>query len=200
MDMDPFLYFFSASAQVLAAISALLAVLSQFKLNELREFLVGDGVTILSRWDSERYDYHSIANYLDRPTRTQNRLRDSCERKNVERIYESILELKVAQEKSQIINNETGFNHVEQRYRLVMKQFFYLESSVRRIVVVGSIGILLSLLSILAIPLMEFSWIVGAAAITVIDLVLVLLLTGLAVFRGLTNRYMNLTSYNPELN
>jgi hypothetical protein len=36
-------YFFSTISQVLAAISALLAVFTQFKISEIKDFLIGDG-------------------------------------------------------------------------------------------------------------------------------------------------------------
>ncbi len=40
-------YFFSTLAQVLAAITALVAVLVHFRISALRDFLIGDGESVL---------------------------------------------------------------------------------------------------------------------------------------------------------
>ncbi|MDZ7660747.1 hypothetical protein [Fodinibius sp.] len=46
-------YFFSTLAQVLAALVALIAVLVHFRINALRDFLVGDGNAILRRTEQK---------------------------------------------------------------------------------------------------------------------------------------------------
>lgn len=80
-------YFFSTTAQVIAAAVALIAVLVQFRILALRDFLVGDGKSIVDGKDDNREGYEILNK------RNYNRLKDSVSRKDIDGIKEVLTQL-----------------------------------------------------------------------------------------------------------
>lgn len=80
-------YFFSTIAQVIAAAVALIAVLVQFRILALRDFLIGDGKSIVDGKDDNREGYEILN------TRTYYRLKDSVSRKDIGGIKEVLIQL-----------------------------------------------------------------------------------------------------------
>lgn len=112
-------YFFSTTAQVIAAATALIAVLVQFRILALRDFLVGDGKSIVDGKDDNRegYDILNKRNYY--------RLKDSVSRKDIEGIKEVLTQLSNSEK-------DGGFN-IEQRPRGFQWLLTHFESTEKQI-------------------------------------------------------------------
>jgi hypothetical protein len=145
-------YLFSTVAQVLAATSALLAVIVQFKINEIKEFLVGDGISTLERMNNKEKGYDLDVNYK----KYHDRLRDSVSRKSLIGILEVITVLSdAAQKRNETLkSNPRGLHYLELRYRQRLDQIskikFYTKTSIASsfATIIASI-ILLSLVDVL---------------------------------------------------
>src|ERR1022692_624633 len=90
METTTLYYFFSTTAQVLAAISALLPVFTHFKITEIKESIIGDGIATLNRWEKPENGYPppimDSNNYFER-------LEDSVGRKSINGIHDVIKKL-----------------------------------------------------------------------------------------------------------
>lgn len=102
---DTLYYFFSTLAQVIAAATALVAVLVHFRISVLRDFLVGDGESVLNmkkRYGNQRgYDLLTEKN--------TDRLEDAVDRKDIYGIKEIIKELARLEEKKDVSKDHHGF-------------------------------------------------------------------------------------------
>lgn len=89
--MDNTLYYtFSAIPQVLGAIAAVIAAFIHFRIANLREYLIGDGKSVLHRWGNHGYkldDQHENQ-------KQEKRLRDAIDRKSIPGIKDIILLLR----------------------------------------------------------------------------------------------------------
>ncbi len=68
-------YFFTTIAQVLAAIAALIAVVVHFRISALRDFLVGDGESVLKGLEENIAGYEHYQKSIRKGWQTQSRER-----------------------------------------------------------------------------------------------------------------------------
>lgn len=141
-------YLFSTLAQSFAAISALLAVFTHFKIGELKDFLVGDGQSILDRMDIKEPGY-DFPNEKTRLT-LYGRLRDSISRKSIFGISEVIQQLakKEKDEGKSLQTNPRGLQYIENGFNRRMKQMTNIKSPTKRSIISAFVVIFLSLISI----------------------------------------------------
>lgn len=185
MESTTLYYFLSTLAQALAAISALLAVFMQFKINEIRDYLVGWGIT-LHRELSKTQRNNEYSNYPN-DYKYILRLQGDSERKSVKAIYEDIKEL--AKNVPQDINNERDINYVESRFDYYLGRIEKIKK-----LTLYSIAIAFSIivLSLIALPFVEFlkhsifSWII--IVIMLIMTIISLIFTFKGVTIGLENK------------
>jgi len=98
-------YFFSTLAQVLAAITALVAVLVHFRISALRDFLIGDGESVLKR----KLDFGNTQGYDLLTDLNSNRLKDSIYRKDINGIRQVLAELAQLEANKNISSDHHGF-------------------------------------------------------------------------------------------
>ncbi len=116
MSNETIYYTISTIPQVLAAIVAILASLSFFRLADLKSYLIGDGKANLARWDDEGYD--KLLQENSGYQRERKRLRDATERRCVTQIKETLLKLSNLEEKSNPEKTkEPGHYWIYQRFR-----------------------------------------------------------------------------------
>lgn len=140
-------YFFSTIAQVLAAISALLAVFTHFKINEIREFLVGDGKATYERMKLKEPGYELPTNYkiyLDR-------LRDSIGRKSILGILQVIQVLaKYELDQNKTIETKPrGLQYLERGFNYRMLQIKNIKSLTKKSLIFAFTAILAALVSLI---------------------------------------------------
>lgn len=118
MDKNTFYYTLSTMPQIVAAVSAILAVFLFRRLETLKNILIGDGVSILDRSGLGEYDFlFENDAEANRERRKQDlRLRDGVSRKNIREV-KSVIEFYSNQEKKGEksglpINKVTGLQHV----------------------------------------------------------------------------------------
>lgn len=170
MEINILFYFFSTVAQVLAAISALLAVFTHFKINEILEFLVGDGRATLQRMEKPENGYILKKDNI----KFHDRLRDSVGRKSILGIKE-VIDLLANQEKEQrktIESNPSGLQFLKKRFEIRQDQIGYIKSLTKKSISVAFIAIFISLVSLVFISIISYKIYVGVI-ILVISLTLV---------------------------
>ncbi len=139
-------YYFSTIAQVLAAISALLAVFTHFKISEIKDFLIGDGMATFKRMEAKETGYDlpkDYKKYLDR-------LRDSIGRRSIIGIQEVIEEL-AKNEKSQgrtLKTNPRGLQYLETRFMGRLSQISIIKLSTKLSIILAFIAIIISIVSL----------------------------------------------------
>jgi hypothetical protein len=139
-------YYFSTVAQVLAAISALLAVFTQFKITEIKDFLIGDGIATLERMKLHEAGYHLETDFK----KHIDHLRDSVGRKSIMGILE-VLEVLSQNEKHQgktLISNPRGLQHLEKRFKWNLVQLYKIQTLTKKSIVLAFTDIFISLISL----------------------------------------------------
>jgi len=161
MDDTGLYYFFSTVAQVLAAVSALLAVFSQFKIKEISDFLVGDGQSIFDRIESKEEGYNP-------PTpNTYGRIRDAVARRSIPDINEIIQQYALSQNEQ---SKTRGFTYLQKSFERRVQQIKDIKRMTRWSVLMAFIGIFTSLLFIATVKQMEccYYWPVGIIMLLVL--------------------------------
>lgn len=150
MDIQSFYYFHSTTAQVLASVSALLAVFTHYKVSEIKEFLIGDGKATFERMSTKESDGYKIANENERK-KQQDRLRDSIERRSILGI-KKVINLLAEQEGKigrTIESNPTGLQALYRGFELRDAQINNIKKYTKRSLVLALIGVFFSLSSLL---------------------------------------------------
>lgn len=151
MDIQSFYYFHSTTAQVLASVSALLAVFTHYKVNEIKEFLIGDGKATFERMRAKESDGYTIANENEHK-KQQDRLRDSIERRSILGI-KKVIELLAKKEKDAgdrtPSSHPTGLQALEIGFKIRVTQKEKLKRYTKRSLVWALIGVIFSLSSLL---------------------------------------------------
>ena len=140
-------YLFSTIAQTLAAISALLAVFTHFKINEIKEFLVGDGKAVFERMKLEE-DGHVLPNNNDK---FLNRLRDAIGRKSIHGIFE-VIELLAKYEKQQGKDEQTnprGLQYLEKRFIGRVNQISKIKTLTKTSILIAFFAIFISIVALI---------------------------------------------------
>ncbi len=167
-------YLFSTIAQVLAAISALLAVFTHFKINEIREFLVGDGKATFERMKLKESGYDlqtEYKKYLDR-------LRDSIGRKSILGILQVIQVLaKYEEDRGKTIEtNPRGLRYLENGFNYRMLQIKKIKSLTKKSLIFAFIAIFVALISLIFVENIK-----DMCALKLIIIVAIIILTSLSM-------------------
>lgn len=136
-------YFFSTVAQLLAATMAILSVVLQFRINEIRKFLIGDGEATYNRILAAESGYVLQDKY-------KNRLRDSLGREDIEGIQSVLLILKdneVSDGKT-LENRPRGLQYLYNRYSKMKDEMNEIKTLMTKVIVISLISILLSLIAL----------------------------------------------------
>jgi len=180
-------YFFSTTAQVMAAISALLAIFTQFKITGIKVFLLGDGKAIFERMAKKEEGF-----VLEHHERYLNRLRDSLFRESITGILQ-VLELLASTEQDKgktIESNPRGLQNLEARFKERINQLDRIKLLTKRTIVSAIVAIFLSLFFILFVEkLISFNCFVwGSVIITLIASILCMFFTIQGIFFGLKDQ------------
>jgi len=188
MQANSLYYYFSTTAQVLAAISALLAVFTQFKISEIKDFLIGDGIATLERMKLQEAGYHLET---DSKKHTDH-LRDSVGRKSIMGILE-VLEVLSKNERDAgktLASNPRGLQHLEKRFKANLSQLNKIQSLTKKSIVLAFIAIFISLVSLVFVEHLKNYRTVNLTIITCVFVIafLSMLSTIKGVFYGLKNQ------------
>lgn len=185
MEPTTLYYYFSTISQVLAAISALLAVFTHFKINETKEFLVGDGNALFEKMKLKDPGYDIGAThkkYFDR-------LRDSIGRKNILGILDvvKVLAQNEKKEGKTLITNPRGFQFLESRFILRINQIKMLKKLTKKSIICAFIAIFISIVSLLFVEQLVHNWVINYSIIFIllISTLLSMIFTLQGVFHGL---------------
>lgn len=136
-------YFFSTLAQILAAIVALIAVLVHFRMSALRDFLIGDGKSILKR--KKRYDKGKTEpGYELLEEIHKRRLIDSIERKDIKGIKEVLINLAEEEVKHGI--NTVNMPHC---FQWLLDNFSNTENQIKEMLKISKRAFIFSLITAL---------------------------------------------------
>lgn len=184
MEPTTLYYFFSTVAQVLAGISALLAIFTQFKINEIKEFLVGDGKSTYNRMYNKEDGYDLKKNYktyLDR-------LRDAIDRKSILGILEVIEKLadyEIELGRS-LETNPRGLIFLKDQFNLRILRIKRIKNLTKKSIFIASLTILMSLVSLTFVECIVdsfyLSW--GIILTTISLTIFTLIFTVQGVFAG----------------
>lgn len=140
-------YLFSTVAQVMAAISALLAIFIQFKLTDIKVFLLGDGKATFERLSNKEPGYDLEIGYK----KYHDRLRDALVRESIKGIQEVIEVLaKNESDKGRSIDtNPRGLQYLEKRFKERISQMNKIKFMTKMSIVFSFITIFVSVISII---------------------------------------------------
>ena len=189
METTTLYYYFSTIAQVMAAISALLAVFAHFKINEIKEFLVGDGKATLERMSLTEKGYN-----LGTPDfkKYHDRLRDAIGRKSIKGIFEviKILATNAINKGETAENSPRGFQYLESRFSGRIKQISEIKTLTKTSIILSFIAIFISIISLvlveILIKLCFINWII--IIIVLLATVLSMIFTIRGIFKGLQDQ------------
>ncbi len=188
MEPTSLYYFFSTIAQVLAAISALLAIFTQFKISEITTFLVGDGEATYNRMMNKEEGYRLPGIFFDK--KFADRLRDAIARKSILGILEAISAL--ADEEKEEGKNETtnprGTQFLKRRFEKKQTQISDLRTLTKNSISIAFIAIFISITSLLFVQYLSAN-----CFITWILILLILTLTIISMYFTIRGVYKGLT-------
>jgi len=148
MDKNTLYYTLSTIPQVIAAISAILAVFLFRRLESIKNLLIGDCRSILNRSNKGEYDFLLNMESSDRHDKNKQdlRLKDGISRKNHMEVKKVVLfysnQEKKAEQKGITINKETGLQYV-------FGKFCKTEKLYNDLIKLSIVTLLVSILSIL---------------------------------------------------
>ncbi|HTB31468.1 MAG TPA: hypothetical protein VK808_05540 [Bacteroidia bacterium] len=187
MEPTTLYYFYSTTAQVLAAISGLLAVFTFFKIAEVKELLIGDGMAALNRWEEKEDGYPPFEDNI----KDFKRLRDAVGRKSIEEIKKviKILAEYEIQKGRSLDAYPNGFQSLEIRYKKKIAQIDEIKSLTKDAIAFAFFSIVTSLISIILVEKLIYAFPMNWIIIIFIILVtfLSMLFTIQAIFLGLEN-------------
>lgn len=114
MNHDSLLYGLSTIPQVIAALAALVSAFSPFRIQSLRDHLIGHGKSVLNRWDDPKY---GLPGERDE-ARQKARLRDSIDRRSIADIKQVLVRLAEheAAQGHTVADRPRGFRYLIDRY------------------------------------------------------------------------------------
>lgn len=133
--------FYSAAAAVFAALIGLMMVFVQFKLKAIKEFMIGDGKTLVRRWPEYEKDRYRFLYELKEPdaATTFGRIQDSVNRGDTQSIHKHIMRLAAAQNIREP-NKPRGFSNMLKHFNKLDAQYKLLTSYSQWGVVYGGLG------------------------------------------------------------
>ena len=183
MEQNSLYYFFSTVAQVLAAIAALLAIFTQFKITDITAYLIGDGEATLKRMEKKEAGY--IMPSADDEKKYLDRLRDAISRKSILGILEVIRILsahEVQQGKHE--TRSRGLYFLKIRFENKKTQISNLKSLTKKSIAIAFIAIFISLVLLVFVQYLKDYCFV---AWCIIGIILILAITSMIfTFQGVT--------------
>ncbi len=146
MEANTLYYTFSAIPQVIGAIAAIIASFTHFRIATLRDYLIGDGKSVINRWGEVGY-------YLPDPIEDQKqkkRLRDSIDRRNIPKIKRVIFllcenEIKDGYSRE---NRPTGLQYVYDRFCATENDISRLRQWTSYVILFSFTSIIVSIISL----------------------------------------------------
>lgn len=189
MKANTLYYFFSTIAQVFAAISALLAVFTHFKINEIKDFLVGDGTATFERMKINEEGY-----VLPKETEHKlylGRLRDAVARKSILGILD-VIKILAQNERKQgkdLNSNPRGLQYLEKRFEERRSQFEKIKSWTKKSIILAFIVISISLISLVIVEYLVncFLLVIIIIITTIIVAIFSIYYTVKGIFYGLSD-------------
>lgn len=183
-------YFFSTLAQVIAAATALIAVLVHFRISALRDFLVGDGESVLKR----KKDYGDSNGYELLSDKNKDSLQDAVNRKDIVGIKKVLSELAILEENKNVNIEHHGFQWLLKYYTKTENQIKEMSRTSKYAFI---IALVTALYSVIAILFVKISLDNSCFQITLVSLNIILLaiccyyiIKGISLaFKNFTNRF-----------
>lgn len=154
MDKNAFYYALSTIPQIVAAVSAILAVFLFRRLETLKNILIGDGKSIWDRSIAREYDFlfESDADASKEKKRQDLRLRDGISRKNIGEVKDIIKFYNDQENKAEknglTINKVTGLQYVYGKFCSTEELYNNIISFAKVTFIVSIISILFSVTSL----------------------------------------------------
>lgn len=185
MEPQSLYYYFSTTAQVLAAIAALLAIFTQFKINEIKDFLIGDGQAVYQRMGLKEDGYDLPHGY----NKYYKRLRDAVGRKSIFGILE-VIEILANYEMElgrNLKTNPTGLNFIKNHINSRISQIRLIKKITKKAVIISSIAIEISLMSLIFVKFIAvmdiIAWILVIITLTLTFVSILITISG--IYKGL---------------
>lgn len=152
MNATALYYFFSTIAQVMAAISALLAIFTQFKITEIKDYLIGDGKAVFESTKNTEYGHSNSV--IDEQLKS---IKDSIDRKSILGIREAIKKLSMLEQgmRGPYPNPiPEWISSLFERFDFKIKQLKNIKKNTKGSIILSFVAILISLVSIIFVELM----------------------------------------------
>lgn len=146
MESNTLYYTFSTIAQVLGAVVAILAAFTHFRIQNLRDLLIGHGKSVFTRWGQPGYEFPPEKESLYRL-----RLRDAIDRRFIPEIKKIIHKLAEIEEAQGIISQDKpgGLQYLyHHRFLKTENRITKLRSTTRNVIIVSFITIVVSVSSL----------------------------------------------------
>jgi len=114
MEPNTLYYTFSAIPQVLGTIAAIMAAFTHFRISALKQYLIGDGQSVLNRWGRSGYALPDP----EQDGRQKRRLEDAIARNNVAEVKHVLYLLRNNEREQGITRKErpTGLQYVYEKF------------------------------------------------------------------------------------
>ncbi|HEY9114088.1 MAG TPA: hypothetical protein VIN10_05270 [Bacteroidales bacterium] len=147
MEPTAYYYFFSTTAQVIAAFAALTAIFIQFKINSISSYLLGDGLSVLRNIKTNPkapgYDFKEITQ------QKIDRLDDAVNRKSLNEIFNVINFIaKLEGGKKPDDKRDNNIRGLNNKFKQKLNMLLFLRSATIISIVVASIAIYFALIYI----------------------------------------------------
>jgi hypothetical protein len=142
-------YFFSTLAQVVAAATALIAVLVHFRITALRDFLVGDGESVLNM----KKDYREERGYDLLTSKNTDRLKGAVARKDISGIEKVLKELAELEKNKSVSEDHHGFQWLYGHFSKTQNQIKEMSQTSKRAFIMALITAFYSIISILFVEI-----------------------------------------------
>lgn len=146
MKADTLYYTFSAMPQVIGAIAAIIVAFTHLRIANLREYLIGDGMSVLSRWGEPGYMLPNLAEN----EKQRKRLQDAIGRRSIPRIKDVIF-LLCENEKNEGHSKDdrpTGLQYVYERFYGTDSHIIQLKRWTSYVIALSFISIIASIVSL----------------------------------------------------
>jgi hypothetical protein len=178
-------YLLSTIAQVMAAVSALLAIFSQFKINELKDSLIGDGKSIYNRMIQNEPGYEVPNGKI----RYVGRLRDSIDRRSItgiEEIIDLYLDLKIKNGET-LESNPRGFIKLKELFVKKKEQVYSIKTLTKNAIIISFTTIFLTIINLVFVEAIICNWLIYLTVIisTTLMATISMIISIKGVYKGL---------------
>jgi len=194
MNINTFYYTLSTIPQIVAAISAILAVFLFRRLETLKNILIGYGQSVYDRSKDKEYDFMFQNNNHQKITQDL-RLRDAVHRKNIREVKLVIKFYKNQENKSEekgiTINKETGLRHVYDEFCRTEQLYIKIKHFAKVTFIISTTSLLLSVFSLSFADYLFTNYGSKILNINLILFFLAIILSAIVVFIGLKEEGYN---------